>query len=236
MGGFSRLLVGLLKRLLPGQCNHILSHTVSLARFTAPRAQKYLKQRVFKFEPNYVVIQFGTTDAQCFFRVQNRPIYDAVKSNDVLADAVPRAPTVFSRARWEMASLKGFLLGVDAVTPLSSYTEAIRNMAYDCTSVEITPVVLSPFIFGRRHSMGNAVLYTNALHELHLKAQPMIFIDCVRLLSKFPISKILLNDGVHLSSKTSNALDQSTGRDHLMRPWRGPPALGVCGRACRPIC
>lgn len=60
--------------------------------------------------------------------------------------------------------------------------------------------------------MRNAILYTNALHELHLKAQPMIFVDCVRPLSKFPISKILLNDGFHLSSKTSNALDQSTGR------------------------
>ena len=38
-----------------------------------------------------------------------------------------------------------------------------------------------------------------------------IFLDCVRLLSKFPRSEILLNDGFHLSSFAHNIIGEAIG-------------------------
>ena len=43
----------------------VLSIIASLGGFPAPRAEKYLKRRMFNFNPKYIVIQFGATDAQC---------------------------------------------------------------------------------------------------------------------------------------------------------------------------
>ena len=37
----------------------VLSIIVSLGGFPAPRAEKYLKRKVFNFNPKYIVIQFG---------------------------------------------------------------------------------------------------------------------------------------------------------------------------------
>src|ERR1700680_1034191 len=51
----------------------VLSIIVSLGGFPAPRAEKYLKRKVFNFNPKCIVIQFGATDAQCSIRAGSRP-------------------------------------------------------------------------------------------------------------------------------------------------------------------
>jgi lysophospholipase L1-like esterase len=56
--------------------------------------------------------------------------------------------------------------------------------------------------------MRNAISYTNALHEL-LRAQDVIFVDCVRPLAKFPKSLILQHDGFHLSPKGHNVIGEA---------------------------
>jgi hypothetical protein len=61
--------------------------------------------------------------------------------------------------------LIGYLRKIDPITPLSSYIAAIGAMVDDCRSAGITPVVLSPFVYGSRYAMRNAISYTNALRE-----------------------------------------------------------------------
>jgi lysophospholipase L1-like esterase len=72
-------------------------------------------------------------------------------------------------------------------------------MVDDCISADIAPVVLSPFVYGSRYTMRNAIVYTNALHQLYSRVHDMIFIDCIRALATFPRSMLLMNDGFHLS-------------------------------------
>src|ERR1700733_12343216 len=85
----------------------VRSHLVSLGGFPAPRAAKHLKQRVFAFDPDYIVIQFGATDAQCPIRARNRGDSLSSKSSLCLKDAKNhgRPATVVSALRWEIASL-----------------------------------------------------------------------------------------------------------------------------------
>jgi lysophospholipase L1-like esterase len=201
--GFFEVACGIVEKSLS---RSVKSQIVSLGGFPAPRAAKHLEPRVFKFNPDYVVIQFGATDAQCPIRAKNRPA--GSKSKSIVGYHVPTALTA---ARWEMASLIGFLRKAAPITPLSLYIKAIERMADDCISAGIRPIVLSPFVFGSRYSTKNAILYTKALHELHLSEQDFILIDCIQLMSKFPRSMMLLHDGFHISGAAHKLIGEAIG-------------------------
>jgi hypothetical protein len=185
----------------------VQSTIVSLGGFTAPRAEKHFKRKVFKFNPQYIVIQFGSTDASLPIRATSRS-----------TDAVPkgrtayRSPSHVTIARWHVQSLLGFVWKTAPIASLLSYVSAIEHMVNDCISAEITPIVLSPFILGSYHSLKNAAKYTNALRDLNSSVNGMIFIDCVRLLSKSHKSQILLNDGLHLSRLGHNLIGEAIGQ------------------------
>jgi hypothetical protein len=180
---------------------------LTLHSFPAPRAEKYLKSRVVPFNPDYVVLQFGSTDAARPVRSKRCSTGDLSKGRTAY-----RSPNALTMARWHMQSLVGFVWKTAPVTSLSSYVTAIEHMVNDCISAEITPVVLSPFVYGSLHSCKNAADYANALRDLNSRVARMIFIDCIHLLSNAPKSKILLNDGFHLSRLAHNLIGEAIGQ------------------------
>jgi hypothetical protein len=184
----------------------IQSRLTSLGSFSAPRAEKHIKRRALDFKPGYVVVQFGATDAQC--PIRRKPRSSASTGN---AREVFHAPNVLTLARWEIASLMGFLMKTEARTPLSAYIDAIARMADNCISDGAKPIILSPFVFGSRYSTRSALLFTNALQELQSRKRPMILVDCVRVMSNFPRSKMLMNDGFHLSAMAHNLVGETVG-------------------------
>jgi hypothetical protein len=187
----------------------VQSAIVSLGGFPAPRAANHLKSKVFDFNPNYVVLQFGPTDAQCPIRKRNRTDRGLKSSSDDLGASYHSQPaTPLSPLRWELISLIGYLWKIDPITPLSSYIAAIGAMVDDCRSAGITPVVLSPFVYGSRYTMRNAISYTNSLRE-RLRAGDGILVDCVAALAKFPKSSILQHDGFHLSFAGHNVVGEA---------------------------
>ena len=133
----------------------IQSAIVSLGGFPAPRAGNHLKSKVFDFNPNYVVLQFGPTDAQCPIRKRNRTTTRSSglsrglksSSDDLGASYHSQPATPLSPLRWELISLIGYLRKIDPRTPLSSYIAAIGGMVDDCRSVGTMPVILSPFVY-----------------------------------------------------------------------------------------
>ena len=187
----------------------VQSNIVSLGGFPAPRAAKYLKRKIFSFNPDYVVIQFGATDASSSIR---RTFGDG-KSNGTPRSAVNHnhPATVLSLFRWQMASVLGFILKPQPITALSEYIAATGDMVKDCTSAGITAVVLSPFVFGSRYATRNAILYADALHELHSKNENVLLVDCNGLLRKFPRARILLSDGFHLSALGHELIGEAIG-------------------------
>jgi len=199
----------------------VQSTVVSLGGFPAPRAEKYLK-KVFDFDPQYIVVQFGATDAQCPIRAGSRP---TDRGSEISTDGNSKpgtAPgatsyhgqpaTALSPLRWQMVSLLGRLRKIEPITTLSSYIAAIERMVDDCRSVGITPVVLSPFIYGSRYTMRKAIPYVDALRELHTRVPEMIFVDCVSLLADYSKSRILQHDGFHLSRMGQNLLGEAIGQ------------------------
>jgi hypothetical protein len=206
----------------------------SLKGFPAPRAEKYLKSRVCAFNPNYVVIQFGSTDAARPIRAKRHSTATTVSTGsgvvhsptaftiarwkirsliDIVCKTDPyRSPTAFTIARWQTQSLVGFVWKTDPITSLSAYVIAIEHMVHESISAGITPIVLSPFTFGSRHSLKNAIDYTNALHDLNSRVNGIIFVDCIQLLSNYPKSGLLLNDGIHLSRLAHSLIGEAIGQ------------------------
>jgi lysophospholipase L1-like esterase len=199
----------------------VQSTIVSLGGFPAPRAEKYLK-KLFDFDPQYIVIQFGATDAQCPIRAGSRPTDHcsslSANSNSSHSAAPGRASyhgqpaTALSPLRWQLASVIGYLRKIEPITPLASYIAAIERMVDDCRLANIKPVVLSPFVYGSRYTMRKATRYVDALKELNSRTQNMIFVDCVSLLANFPKSKILEHDGFHLSRLGHNLVGEAIGK------------------------
>jgi lysophospholipase L1-like esterase len=199
-GGLFEVACGLIEKRLS---RPVRSRIVSLGGFPTPRAAKYLKSKVLDFNPDYVVIQFASTDAQCPIRRKNRAAPTTglrpPESNSNDPSYQGKASTVLSSLRWEIASLIGYLRKIDPITPLASYTPAIEGMAEGCKAAGATPIVLSPFVYGSRYTMKNAITYTRALQEL-AKKQDIISVDCVGELAKVAKRSIKLqHDGFHLS-------------------------------------
>jgi len=200
----------------------VQSTIVSLGGFPAPRAEKYLRKKVFDFNPQYIVIQLGATDAQCPIRAGSRPTdhdSDIGANNESSTSPALRTTsyhaqpaTALSLLRWQIASLIGYLRRTEPITPLSFYIAAIERMVEDCRSAGIKPVVLSPFVYGSRYTMKRAIPYVDALRQVHSRAQGMIFVDCVRLLADFPKSTILQHDGFHLSRVGHNLVGEAIGQ------------------------
>jgi hypothetical protein len=180
-------------------CRPVRSKIISLGGFPAPRAERYLQSKVLNFNPNYLVIQFGSTDANCPIRRGSRPSSHGLGPSNPSSEYYHSQPTnLLSPLRWELVSLIGYLRRIDAITSIPKYVAAILRMAKACREMEAVPVVLSPFVYGSRYTMRNAIAYTSALREL-AKVQDMILIDCVGALKNLPKASILQHDGFHLS-------------------------------------
>jgi len=222
----------------------VQSRLVSLGGFPAPRAEKYLRKKVFGFNPHYVVLQFGATDAQCPIRARNGSAKYNSRFDIDPAHAVSHSRTssllkflrwkmgqdqpynMVSPIRWKIASIIGFIRKIEPITPLPAYLAAIEHMVDDCIAAKSIPVVLSPFVFGSKYTMRNAILYTNALHELHLRVPGMVLIDCIRVLAAFPKSMILLNDGFHLSGEGHSQIGEAVGQAIVAHMKNGLMAIG----------
>jgi lysophospholipase L1-like esterase len=188
----------------------VRTNIVSLDGFPAPRAEKYLRSKVLKFSPNYVVLQFGATDVQCPIRNKapratgrdgNRERV-AHRSTGGTSEALAfhgKPTNAFSRVRWGLKGLIGYLRRIKPVTPIAEYIAAIERMVCECQSAGAIAIVLSPFVDGSLYTTRYAAAYTKTLHQLRSLVPTMILIDGVELLRKFSKSQVLMHDGFHLS-------------------------------------
>jgi lysophospholipase L1-like esterase len=143
--------------------------------------------------------------------------------------------------RWEIASIIALLRKRRPVTPLASYIDAIEYLVDQSLSAAVTPIVLSPFVYGSRYSTANATRYTQALHKLRSQKPKMILVDCVKLLASIPKKKVLLSDGFHLSRSAHALIGHAIASPFVENHIRGAPTVhytqskhlrSECGFAC----
>ena len=169
----------------------IQSSVVSLAGCVSPRAEKHIKRQILKARPNIVVIQFGSTDAAVPIRNRlGRVGGTATKNSD-------SAITPIDLIKWQIKNIVSNLLFLKPVTPEADYIDAISSMVKKSLSMNVTPIVLSPF--GSSHSDRFSKAYSDRLKSVIHGLDGVFFVDAYNELAKQPKSKILCQDGFHVS-------------------------------------
>jgi len=73
------------------------------------------------------------------------------------------------------------------------------RMISACIAADMSPIVLTPFVYGSLYSMRNGVTYANALRELITNKPGAVLVDCIEVLRAYPKGAVLQHDGFHLS-------------------------------------
>jgi len=183
------------------------SKIFSFGGFPAPRAEKYLEPKVIGYAPNYIIMQFASLDALCPVRRSSlsvRVASDSVGSPSSLRKTYNRnneskPATPWSWLRWEVATLLGYIRKLEPITPLSAYLPVMERMIDSCIAADVTPIVLTPFVYGSRYSMKKGMTYAKALRELIANKRGAVLIDCIEVLRAYPKRVVLQHDGFHLS-------------------------------------
>jgi lysophospholipase L1-like esterase len=180
----------------------VMSKLVSLDGFTAPRAEKYIARSIRGFDPAYVVIQFGSSDAHCpvprlHRKSVSRGLVSSTRESELAYHSQPSG--LISSLRWEVVSLIGYLLKINPETALPEYIAAMERMATLCIAQSATPVVLSPFVFGSRFSTRSAIAFREELRDRLSPPRGILLVDCISALGAFAKTSVLQRDGIHLS-------------------------------------
>jgi lysophospholipase L1-like esterase len=162
--------------------------------FPVTRVPKHLKARCLDTHPDIVVLQFASSDLVVPIHREHR-----TNSNLVHRAVSVQMPTTVDWCRWQLQGLLGDLRRLEPVTPLETYLATMEQIAGTLLEHGITPVVLSPFVFGAARSDRLARAATRQL-SAPLSARPGIFyVDAYAALDRFSRRQMLLKDGSHLS-------------------------------------
>ena len=163
---------------------------LTLHGFPAPRAEKYLKSKIVPFNPDYIVIQFGSTDAARPIRKRPSPAVSASEERPAFSTPTSctnapafRSSTPFTIVRWHAQSLVGFFWKTAAITSLSTYVAAIEHMVSDCIigqnhacCIVSIHIWIIPFSQKRYHLYKRpaGLTYEIELHDIHrLHSSPL---------------------------------------------------------------
>lgn len=185
----------------------IESRVVSLGGFPTYKAAAHVKRALVN-NPDYVVIQLGSTDLTVSLNRHLRSLWsknlrnggDASSSTGASIDAM--GPFERSKTRAIIEFAKDCLCRMLFVSPIhggaSIYLSAIRQVLAEISRAGAKPILLAPFPHGDRVSNHWARRFTSQLAEL-AKSENVIFVDSFNGLIDIPLSDLLYSDRLHLT-------------------------------------
>ena len=162
--------------------------------FPVTRVAKHLKARCLDARPDIVVLQFASSDLVVPVRR-----YDPGGGHEIHRNVSAQMPAMADWCRWQLQALIGDVRRLPSVTPVEVYLQTMEQMARTLLESGITPVVLSPFVFGAWRSDRVARFAAGRL-PARLAALPgAVYVDAYAALDRQPRRQMLLKDGSHLS-------------------------------------
>lgn len=180
----------------------------SLGGFPAPRAKPYLASKLLGFRPDYLIIQLAALDALCPVRPRAAPS-SAKKSGGASTGAQKKPASLLSYGRWLLLAMIGAARRAAPTTPLADYRDAMASIIDTCVRTGVTPVILTPFVYGSPYSMRSGALYAETLRELVAARPGALLVDCMTPLRQHPKHVVLQHDGFHLSLLAHSIVGQA---------------------------
>jgi hypothetical protein len=180
---------------------------VSLPSFPIDRARRHLAKRVLSWHPDYVVVQFGTTDAGAVLQrylikrlgIGKKSLTERGLSALSNRPGPWRAATFADMARWFVKGAIARLLRVPPRTSREIYCQSASAIASEIMASGARPLLLTPFCFGDAWSEHYAKQFSEDLEQL-ARTKRFLVVNGLKALRKYPHRKVLLANGCHLSS------------------------------------
>jgi hypothetical protein len=194
---------------------------VSLPGFPIDRARRHLAKKVLSLHPDYVVVQFGTSDAIAplqRYLAQRLGIRRKLQADRGLAApairaSARRAATSLDLVRWFVKGIVARVLRVPPRTPREVYRESVAAIASGILASGAKPIILTPFRFGDAWSEHNGKQFSGDIEQL-ARSMGFAAVDGRKPLRRYPVRKVLLATGDHLS-----AFGHEVIAKELLRVW-----------------
>lgn len=202
-----------LERLKAETTHEVASSLFTLGGFPITRVPKHLAARCLAAQPHIVVLQFGASDLIVPIR-QARGA--TARRTPVPRQVRPQPPQWQHRLKWRLRALLGDALQLPPVTPPDVYLATLTQLARSLVAHRVTPVVLTPFVFGGRRSDRFARSCAGRLPALLAAVPGALCVDAYSALNRAPRNEMLLADGTHLSLAGHRVLGETLW-PHLLR-------------------
>ena len=192
-----------IERVRPETSHQLTPSLVTMGGFPITRVPKHLAPRCLAAKPHIVVLQFGSSDLIVPLR-RNRQHYSSNSSSSSNGLSSSRKvstqpPSLWHLAKWQLHGLAGDALRLQPITGKEIYLATQIELTRTLLKHQVTPVVMSPFIFGGRRSDRLARECTQRLQASIAALPGAIFVNAYAALDQQPRRHMLLSDGSHLS-------------------------------------
>jgi lysophospholipase L1-like esterase len=180
----------------------LTSSLVTLGGFPITRVSKHLEPKCLTARPDIVVMQFASCDLIVPLG-KNRKSSSKSKSDSRPSGEhhLLKSTGPFHWVKWQLQGLIGDALALSPVTHPDLYLETLLQLVSTLSEHGVTPVVLSPFVFGGRRSDRFARDCAGRVQRALSKVPNATYVDAYSALDRHPRSRMLLADGTHLSAK-----------------------------------
>ena len=183
------------ERLRHETAHHIIDSLFTMGGFPITRVPKHFAAGCLAARPDIVVLQFGSSDLV----VPVRRHHHSRSGTPIHQNVAARSPNSLDRIKWRLLSAIGTGFNLKPVTPPEIYLATVMQLVRTLLEHEVTPVVMSPFVFGGRRSDRIARDCAGHLNGLLAAVPKAVYVDAYAALSHQPRRRMLLRDGSHLS-------------------------------------
>jgi lysophospholipase L1-like esterase len=192
-----------IERLRPETSHQLIPSLFTMGGFPITRVPKHLAPRCLATQPHIVVLQFGSSDLIVPLR-RKRQHHSSGSSSSSASSSSQRKvstqpPGLFHLAKWQLHGLLGEVLRRQPITGQEIYLATQIELVTTLLKHQVTPVVMSPFVFGGRRSDRLARECTQRLQTTLAAVPGAIFVNAYAALDQHPRRQMLLSDGSHLS-------------------------------------
>ncbi len=174
--------------------HHIVDSLFTMGGFPITRVPKHFEARCLAARPNIVVLQFGSSDLIVPVRRHHHGSGTPIHQN-----VAAQSPNLLDRSKWRLLSALGAGFKLQPVTPPEIYLSTITQLVRTLLEHQVTPVVMSPFVFGARRSDRIARDCAGRLKGSLSALPKAVYVDAYAALDHQPRRRMLLRDGSHLS-------------------------------------
>lgn len=198
----------LINQLKLSDYNVEFSKVISLGGFPIDRAKKHLNKKVISLNPDWVIIQFGTTDVSIDVKKSLSKIFN-IDTTSTISDSSRAAELInqplqhnffiyFLKYFFKNLLIKFFK--IKPITPMDIYISSIEDIIDTLNKNNINVIILAPFIQLDNFANIRINQYIEKVNELKEKYN-FHFLNCNTELKKYKKMDIFLCDGFHLTAK-----------------------------------